>query len=194
MFKTYMSKVFVANIRLINSYLWCLLQLNWPKESRHFPHLAVAKLAKLRPEGTKKIVWRPPPPPLSKGLDDQAPPYLNYCSSQFIDRPCYSATECCMWVGGGRGERILCPLSFLPYIITIEAKISGRFGEGPGWPASPPPLLFLDQNEARRAKKKFLSRVPPYLKVWMTAPPPSYLKVWILDPPLKILVLFLTCI
>ena len=49
-------------------------------------------------------------------------------------------------------------------------------GEGPGGPGPP---LFFDQNEARRAEKKFLGdRPPPYLRVWMTAPPP-YLKVWI---------------
>ena len=44
----------------------------------------------------------------------------------------------------------------------------------------PPPHLFLDQTEARRAEKKFR---PPltYLRVWMTAnlPPPPHLKVWI---------------
>ena len=39
-----------------------------------------------------------------------------------------------------------------------------------------PTRLFLDQNEARRAEKKFES-APPYLRVWMN--PPPYLKVWI---------------
>ena len=28
------------------------------------------------PKGWKKFFWRLPPPPLSKGLDDRAPPYL----------------------------------------------------------------------------------------------------------------------
>ena len=33
--------------------------------------------------------------------------------------------------------------------------------------------LFLDQTEARRnEKKKFLRPPPPYLRIWMTAPPP----------------------
>ena len=51
-------------------------------------------------------------------------------------------------------------------------------GKGPKWPALPPPL-FLDQNEAQRGNKIFFrDRTPPYLRVWMTAPP-SYLKVWI---------------
>ena len=40
-------------------------------------------------------------------------------------------------------------------------------GEGPG---ARPPLLFLDQSEARRAEKRFLGDLPR---------PPSYLKVWI---------------
>ena len=35
------------------------------------------------------------------------------------------------------------------------------------------PPLFLDKTDARRP-------LPPYLRVWMTAPPrPAYLKVWI---------------
>ena len=38
---------------------------------------------------------------------------------------------------------------------------------------------ILDQNEARRAEKNFFEAAPPpYLRVWMTAPPlPLYLKV-----------------
>ena len=43
-------------------------------------------------------------------------------------------------------------------------------------PASTP--LFLDQNEARIAEKKFESGPPPYLRVWMRAPPPNRV-VWI---------------
>ena len=31
---------------------------------------------KMRPEGPKKIFLRPPPPPLSQGLDDRPPPPL----------------------------------------------------------------------------------------------------------------------
>ena len=45
----------------------------------------------------------------------------------------------------------------------------------PGKPRSPPPPLFLDQTEARRAEKKNLRPhphpPPPYLRVWMTASP-----------------------
>ena len=43
-------------------------------------------------------------------------------------------------------------------------------GEGPG-ARPPPPPLFLDQNEARMAEKRFLGDRPP-------PSPPSYLKVW----------------
>ena len=35
--------------------------------------------------------------------------------------------------------------------------------------------LFLDLTEARRAEKNCFKPAPPYLRVWMTAPP--YLKV-----------------
>ena len=42
-------------------------------------------------------------------------------------------------------------------------------GEGPGGPRPP---LFLDQTKARRVEKNFLKTCPPpYLRVWMTAPP-----------------------
>ena len=43
------------------------------------------------------------------------------------------------------------------------------------------PLLFLDQNEARRAEKKFFVRPPPpssYLRVWMTEPPSPPPLIW----------------
>ena len=44
-------------------------------------------------------------------------------------------------------------------------------GEGPGGVRPLP--LFLDQTEARRAKKHFFWRPPPpFLRMWMTAPPP----------------------
>ena len=48
-------------------------------------------------------------------------------------------------------------------------------GEGHG--DLPPPPLFLDQTEARRAEKNFFGDPPPYLRVWMTPLPPSFLKV-----------------
>ena len=35
-----------------------------------------------------------------------------------------------------------------------------------------PRSLFLDQTEARRAEKNFLeTEPPPYLRIWMAAPP-----------------------
>ena len=56
-------------------------------------------------------------------------------------------------------------------------------GEGPGWPP-PPPALFLDQNEPRRAEKIFFeARPPPYLMVWMTPSPPLPLLSEGLDSP-----------
>ena len=36
----------------------------------------------------------------------------------------------------------------------------------------PPPALLLDQTEDRRAEKIWGRNPPPYLRVWMTAPPP----------------------
>ena len=51
-------------------------------------------------------------------------------------------------------------------------------GEGPGEPAPTP--LFLDQNEARRAEKKFLETAPPLSQGLDDRPPsPPYLKAWI---------------
>ena len=52
-------------------------------------------------------------------------------------------------------------------------------GEGP-W--DPPPPLFLDQSEARRAEKNFLQIALPPLSKGLDdhhPPPPLYLKVWI---------------
>ena len=55
---------------------------------------------------------------------------------------------------------------------------SGR-SRGGAWAPAP---LFLDQNEARTAEKRFLRPPTPpsptYLRVWMIGPPP-FLKVWI---------------
>ena len=65
------------------------------------------------------------------------------------------------------------PKSARLYLVKRERwRIQGR---GPGSPA----LLILDQNEAQRAENNFFFRVPPYIRVWMTAPslPPPYLKV-----------------
>ena len=51
--------------------------------------------------------------------------------------------------------------------------------QGRGPRGSPP--LFLDQTEAQRAENNFF-RPPPYLGVWMTAPPLSAG----LNPPLEL--------
>ena len=41
------------------------------------------------------------------------------------------------------------------------------------------PPLFSDQNETRRAPKKFFwDRVPPYLSVWITWPLPPSTLIW----------------
>ena len=51
-------------------------------------------------------------------------------------------------------------------LVDEGVNFSGGSREGPG------PPLFFDQNEARRAEKNFFAdRAPPYLGVWMTAPP-----------------------
>ena len=40
----------------------------------------------------------------------------------------------------------------------------------------PGPPFFLDQTAAQRAEKCFGGRPPPpYLRVWMTAPPPPFI-------------------
>ena len=71
-------------------------------------------------------------------------------------------------------------LPIMSYTGMLQWRIQGSRG---GARASPPPHLFLDQTEARRAEKKFFETapppsLPPYLRVWMTGPP-TYLKVLI---------------
>ena len=42
---------------------------------------------------------------------------------------------------------------------------------GGAWGARPPPPLFLDQTEVRRAEKMFFGDwASPFLRVWMTPP------------------------
>ena len=59
-------------------------------------------------------------------------------------------------------------------VTTFKVETTGSMqwrnqGRGQGSPA--PPSLFLDKTEAPRAEKTFLE-TPPFLRVWMTAPPP----------------------
>ena len=37
----------------------------------------------------------------------------------------------------------------------------------------------IDEKEGRQGPKKLFGARPPYLSIWMTAPPPPYLEVWI---------------
>ena len=56
------------------------------------------------------------------------------------------------------------------------SKYSSLYGSGRsrgGARGAQAPPLFLDQTEARRAKKNFFEDHPPYLRVWMTGPPLS---------------------
>ena len=48
-------------------------------------------------------------------------------------------------------------------------------------PGEPPPPLFLDQTEARRAEKIVSETAPPLFSKGLNdpPPPPPYLKVWI---------------
>ena len=76
--------------------------------------------------------------------------------------------------------------------ILPSGRSRGAAGGGGGGGGAPrPPPLFLDQTEAGGAEKNFFGHHPPYLRVWMTAPPPPpFLKVWIrhccLSPSLAI--------
>ena len=61
---------------------------------------------------------------------------------------------------------------YCPKTIGRRSVTSGQWWvQGKGL-AGPP--LFLDQTEAQRTDKTFFLRLgpPPYLRVWMTAPPP----------------------
>ena len=76
--------------------------------------------------------------------------------------------------GGGVASRVFC-LGALSKIDEQAISYSGGSREGG-------PHLFVDQTEAQRAKKLFLETAapPPYLRVWMSAPPLSQA----LDPAL----------
>ena len=64
--------------------------------------------------------------------------------------------------------------------LTLQVPVVTSGGSRGGAGGFLPPL-FLDQTEARRAEKNFWETTPPYLRVWMTAPPPLSEA---LDPPL----------
>ena len=71
-------------------------------------------------------------------------------------------------------------LRYFPHVReSMRWRIQGR------GPAPPPPLLFFDQNEARRAQKKFLGDGPSPISGsgWPLLPPTRYLKVWIRHCP-----------
>ena len=63
-------------------------------------------------------------------------------------------------------------------IKTVENIIRGRSrGVARGPPLSPPPHLFFDQTEARRAEKNF-TPAPPPLSQDLDAPPPPRPLIW----------------
>ena len=64
-------------------------------------------------------------------------------------------------------------------------------GEGPGGP-NPPPPLFLDQTEARRAEKNFLETPHPLSKGLDDQAPPPPLSQG-LHPALECMYVCLTC-
>ena len=72
-------------------------------------------------------------------------------------------------------------INILSSILYSIIMVNSGGGEGPGEGPSrgpDPPLYFCIKVRPEGPKKIFLRPVPPYLRVWMTAPP-SYLKVWI---------------
>ena len=70
---------------------------------------------------------------------------------------------------------------FVIYFDSCQAFSSGRSKEGPG---GPPPYFWTKLRTEKQKKKKCLRPVhPPYLRVWMTAPPPPPLSEGF-DPPL----------
>ena len=65
-------------------------------------------------------------------------------------------------------------------MLPLVYRTDGSGGSRGGAQAPPPPSpsLCLDQTEARRAKKILGERAPPYLSIWMTAPPPPPSPIW----------------
>ena len=83
-----------------------------------------------------------------------------------------------------------CSLFIMLCKLQSQSKLLGHFavqwriqGRGPGEPGS---LLIFKPNWGPKGRKKFFDTIPPpppYVRVWMTAPPPPtrstpYLKVW----------------
>ena len=65
------------------------------------------------------------------------------------------------------------------YLFSFITFAVADTGEGHGGPP-----LFLDQNGGLKGRKIFLETGPPYLRVWMTAPPPPLSEG--LDAPLHL--------
>lgn len=59
--------------------------------------------------------------------------------------------------------------------VITQWRIHGR---GPEGPPSPPPSLFLYQNEAQKGRKKFFADRPPPPLISESGWPPPHLKVW----------------
>ena len=78
-----------------------------------------------------------------------------------------------------------CLQSTIIYLIGQIGFTMTDIGEGPG----PGPSIFLDQTEARRAKRKFFWRLPNPLTA---PPPPPHQRVWMtgLNPALFKTLLF----
>ena len=82
------------------------------------------------------------------------------------------------WIRDPRSPNPRYPESWLSYTGRPNYSDGSRRGVRGG----PPPPLFSEQTEARRAEKISLETTPSFLSVWMTAPLPpplSYLKIWI---------------
>ena len=79
----------VDRVRVLNKGLLSTVTQQWRIQERDPGDPASPPpyfWTKLRPQGPKKRLLRPPPSPLSQGLDDRPPPYLKvwirHCSAQ----------------------------------------------------------------------------------------------------------------